>query len=189
MRYEEPGEYGVLTVREYGALPDEAWGDLVDGRLVREPRPNMWHSIIETTLVRELEAWIRPRRLGFVFVEGGFLLREEPPTVRGPDVAFVSSARVPLEGLPAGFWPGAPDLAIEILSPSNRALTGDKVADYLATGSRLVWVVDPLRRAVVVQETDRPNRTLAGDDLLAGEPVLPGFRLPVSRLFEDLPAR
>jgi Uma2 family endonuclease len=189
MQYDESRDYGTLTVREYALLPQEAYGDLVAGRLVREPQPRTWHSIIESTITRELDAWVRPRALGLVLPECGFLLREEPPTVRGPDVAFVAAARIPAGGPPNEFWPGAPDLAVEVLSTTTRGLTWEKVADYLETGSRIVWVVDPLHRAVVVHEPDRPERTFAHEDLLDAEPLLPGFRLPVSRLFIDLPPR
>ena len=189
MRYDESQDYGTLTVREYALLPPEAYGDLVAGRLVREPRPRTWHSIIEMAVAYELDAWVRPRGLGLILPESGFLLRVDPPTVRGPDVAFVAAERIPAGGPPNEFWPGAPDLAVEVLSPTTRVLTGQKVADYLETGSRIVWVVDPLHRAVVVHEPDRLERTLAHGEILDAEPLLPGFRLPVSRLFIDLPPR
>ena len=188
MEYGHTEDYGVLTVREYALLPDEAYGDLVRGRLVREPLPKPWHGMIEVALARALHEWVQPRALGIVLTECGFLLRDEPPTVRGPDVAFVAAGRLPRGGMANEYWPGAPDLAVEVLSRSTRAITADKVEDYLATGSRLVWVVDPQARTLIVHEPDRPTRTLRGTALLYGEPVLPGFLLPVDQLFADLPS-
>lgn len=83
------------------------------------------------------------------------------------------------------FFEGAPDLAVEVVSPGNtrREIAG-KVRDYLAAGSRAVWVVNPERRTVTVHRPDREPERLAGSDVLDGGPVLPGFRLPLSEIFE-----
>ena len=123
--------------------------------------------------------------MGRVVCETGFVLARDPDTVRGPDVAFVSQER--LTGLedPGGFPEGAPDLAIEIRSPHDRP--GElraKVADYLAAGSRQVWVVDTERRVVTVYPSLLAPHTLEEGDELDGGDVLPGFRILVKELFD-----
>jgi Uma2 family endonuclease len=111
-----------------------------------------------------------------VLVEAGFVLRRNPDTVRGPDVSFVSHARIPRGRLPVAFIPGAPDLAVEILSPDDRpAEVADRVADYLEAGTKLVWVCDPARRAVTVHRPGLPPETVSSDGWLDGGEVLPGF--------------
>jgi hypothetical protein len=120
----------LLTAAQFASLPrEDAYRvELVRGRLVRAPRPMPLHARLVTGMVHRLH---------------GVLLAREPDTVRGPDVAFYSHARVPETRYDAGFW-GAPDLAIEITSPSNRASdVQEKVTDYLDAGVRLVWVIDP----------------------------------------------
>jgi Uma2 family endonuclease len=104
--------------------------------------------------------------------------------VRGPDVSFISVMRLPPDQIPEQFISGAPDLAVEILSPTSRwSEVEDKVEDYFAGGARLVWVVDPRERRVVVRYLDRPPRTLAVDGVLEGEDVVPGFALALKDLF------
>jgi Uma2 family endonuclease len=83
-------------------------------------------------------------------------------------------------------FPGAPDLAVEVLSPSNRWRdVREKVADLLAAGTRLVWVIDPPRRKVTVYRALLAPHVLGPTDILDGEDVVPGFSLPVSALFSS----
>lgn len=97
--------------------------------------------------------------------------------VRAPDVGFMRAERIPAEGIPPGFWPGAPDLTGEVLSPSDRFRDMmDKVQQYLDASTRRVWVADPEERTVRIF---RANGTLA----LSGEDVLPSFRLPLSEVW------
>ena len=115
---------------------------------------------------------------------GGFKLASNPDTVREPDVAFVRRDRIPETGVPDGFWPGPPDFAIEIRSPGDRqaAITA-KVADYLARGVRVVWVVDPSTKTVTIHRRHIAPLILgAGDTLDAGD-VVPGFACEVGRIF------
>jgi Uma2 family endonuclease len=119
-----------------------------------------------------------------VLVESGYVLGRGPDTVRGPDVSFVSATRLPPDQIPEQFIPGAPDLAVEILSPSSRwSEVEEEVADYLAGGTRLVWVVEARERRVMVRYPDRPPRTLTAGDVLDGEDVVPGFALALADLF------
>ena len=122
--------------------------------------------------------------LGTVLVEAGYLLQRGPDTVRGPDVSFISLARLHPHQVPEEFIPGAPDLAVEILSPSSRwSEVEEKIADYFAAGTRLVWVVDPRERRAIVRYPDRPPRVVASGESLDGEDVVPGFALALAELF------
>jgi Uma2 family endonuclease len=107
--------------------------------------------------------------------------------VRGPDISFISIARLPPDRIPEQFIPGAPDLAVEIISPGDRwSEVEEKVADYLAGGVRMVWLVDSRERRVVVRYSDRPPTIIAADGELDAEDVVPGFKLPLAELFGPL---
>lgn len=174
------------TIEEYLTLPDdEGWRDeLVRGRLVREPIPGGEHGWIQVILASALHGHADAHGLGVVLVESGYVLAESPPTVRGPDVSFVSRERIPPEGVVRGHWRMAPDLAVEVVSPSNRlAEMQEKVLEYLDAGSRMVWVVDPRTRSITVYRSPAEIRLLRRGDTLDGGNVVPGFRLPVEELF------
>jgi Uma2 family endonuclease len=115
-----------------------------------------------------------------------FRLESDPDTVRAPDAWFVSAEHIPEDGIPDGFWPGAPTRAVEVLSPSDRfADVLRKVKEYLAAGARLVWVIDPKGRSAAVFGPGAPLAELLGEDgVLDGGDVLPGFTL---RLRDVLP--
>ena len=177
-----------LTERELMNLPEDGYRhELLEGFLLAEPRPAWGHGDLQTRFARLLGNHVAAGRLGKVVVESGFVLARDPDTVYGPDVAFVSRDRLaanPPE--PSRFFEGAPDLAVEILSPSNRI--GEihaKVADYLAAGARLVWVVDPRERTVTTYRTLLAPNVKKGQDLLSGEDVLPGFEIAAAAIFED----
>lgn len=108
------------TLDEYERLvePDEFRSELSRGQLVREPRPGGLHSYIVMELAVLLHDFARKYDLGMVVPEGGFRLSIEPPTVRGPDIGFIMKERLP-SSVPAGWWPLAPDLAIEVVAPSG----------------------------------------------------------------------
>ena len=115
------------------------------------------------------------------------MIARAPDSVRAPDVAFVRAERV-RELLGAGFGRGAPDPAVEVLSPSDRSTeVAAKVADWLRAGTRRVWVGDPAGRTVTVHTPDRPPVTITENATVADEELLPGFVLPVATIFEDLP--
>ena len=114
---------------------------------------------------------------------GASLVSDEPPTVRGPDVAWVARERIPTTGYAGSFWRVAPDLVVEIVSPHDRpGAVRDKVKEYIAAGTRMVWVVDAQSRSVSVH---RPGSSsvVRADGALEGGEVLPGFRLPLRDLF------
>ncbi|HUF49795.1 MAG TPA: Uma2 family endonuclease [Longimicrobiales bacterium] len=173
-----------FTIEEYVRLPeeDEWWLELSRGRLVREPRPGGEHADITGNVYVLLRRFVEAHQLGRVVVEGGFRLPLDHPTVRGPDVAFIRTARLPA-AVPVGFWELAPDLAIEVISPSNRA--GDlreKLADYADAGVTEVWLIRPRTRSVdIYRHGHRVSTYRSGDALTT--PLLPGFGLRVSDIF------
>ena len=179
-----------MSLEEFQRLPEEEDRiELVRGRLVREPRPGARHGWLTGRLVGELDRYIRERDLGLVVTETGFLLSDDPPTVRGPDVAFIPSEDLPSAGPTDGFWTVAPRLAIEVVSPSNAASEiRQKVLEYLAAGTLAVWVVDPATRTVAAYRSRENIRLLTETDEIEGGDVLPGFRLALSELFH-LPKR
>lgn len=176
----------LLTLEQFERLPeeDEYRIELVRGRPVREPRPGAEHGWITGELIGRLHTHVRDDRRGLVVTETGFLLTAEPPTVRGPDIAYIAARNLPAGGIPIGFWRVAPDLAVEVVSPSNAATEiQEKVLEYLVAGTRLVWVVDPRTRSVTVYRSRDQVRVLTGGDELDGADVLPGFRLVIGDLF------
>lgn len=178
-----PGRYSLESFRR---LPEEDAHrlELVRGRLVREPRPAPLHARVAIRLGRLLEEHAEAAGAGPVLADCGFVLAVDPPTVRAPDLAFVARERVPDEGYGGGFWHLAPDLAVEILSPSNPlSEVQEKVLDYTRAGARRVWLVDPRLRTVSVHEPGGAAILLEGDDVLEGEDVLPGFRVELPRIF------
>jgi Uma2 family endonuclease len=175
-----------LSEDDLAGLPDDGFRhELQAGLLIAEPRPFLLHAQVQARMIALLDAFARARGLGQVLGDGGFLLARDPDTVRGPDVSFVTRERWGAVTDLRRFFRGAPDLAVEVLSPSNRAgETHAKVADYLAAGARLVWIVDPERRTVTVHRTLLAPRRLRAEDVLDGEDVLPGLTIPVASIFE-----
>lgn len=175
-----------LTAGEYARLPDRDDGykdELVQGSVVCEPPPSYDHGATALRIARLLADFVERYGLGEVVGEAGFLLARQPDTVRGPDAAFVSTERL-ARHRGQTFFTGAPDLAVEVISPSSsKGSVSEKTRDYLAAGARMVWNVDPERATVTVHVPDRRPVVLRGEDRLEGGDVLPGFSIPVRRLF------
>jgi Uma2 family endonuclease len=175
-----------VTAEEFARIPnDDFHYELVEGRVVRMSPPGSRHGVLATQIASLLHHHVAARRLGAVMTCGGVKLAANPDTVREPDIAFVRQDRIPAAGVPEGFWPGAPDLAVEITSPGDRASEiRAKVRDYLARGVRLVWVVDPKKKTVTTHAPQSTPVTLGVDDILDAGDVVPGFTCPVSRIFD-----
>jgi Uma2 family endonuclease len=177
----------LLTVDDYAELPDDGWRtELVRGRVVREPQPSYEHGRVQLALGRLLGNHLEARAPHLVCVGPfGVITEEGPDTVRGPDLAVIRRDRI--VGLHrAGFLRGAPDLAVEVVSPSNRAgEVQTKVAEYLGAGARAVWVVYPETRTVAVHEPDGRARFLREGDILTGGALLSGFRVGVEEVFRE----
>lgn len=166
----------VMTAEEllHLHLPNKRT-ELVKGVLVVREAAGYRHGKVTVHLTLVIGKYLEAHRLGHLLAaETGFKLASNPDTVRAPDVAFVSNARVPSPA-PRGYAPLAPDLAVEVLSPDDRP--GEilaKVGDWLSAGSQLVWVVDPVGRIARVFRADGTQSQLAETDALDGEDVLPG---------------
>jgi Uma2 family endonuclease len=176
----------LLTVEEFWKLSETyKRRELVRGKVVEVMPPGGEHGSVAGTIVTLLHVWLKQNKLkGYVAVEAGYILARSPDVVRGPDVSYVCSERIPETGVPKAFWQLAPDLAVEVVSPSETAdEVRDKVHDFLAAGTPLVWVAYPRTREVVAHTADGLARTFAANDVLESE-VLPGFRCVVSELFE-----
>ena len=181
----------LLTAEQLWALPEEPGKryELVKGELVEVPGAGGVHGLLVKVLLRLLDPFALAHGLGEVFADGvGYIIARGPDVVRIPDVSFVARERVPAGGVPEGFWPFAPDLAVEVVSPHDRAddVRG-KVREYLEAGTRLVWVVWPRHRAVAVYTPDGQGREWRGDGELDGGDLLPGFRVRVAELFAAIP--
>ncbi len=180
-----PEALAVVSVEEFWHLAHRLEkAELVGGQVVEMTPPGFRHGAITGTLTHLLHQHVTERNLGVAVGETGFILSYEPPTVRGPDAAVVLSARVPAP-VPVRFFPGAPDLAVEVLSPDDRpAEVAAKVTDYLRAGTQAVWVVDPESRTLTVHTRTEATRYAIGETL-EGAPVLPDFHLPVATLLGD----
>ena len=160
--------------------------ELVRGELRRMSNAGWWHGAVAMRLGTLLQLHVAQHRLGLVFAaETGFLLARNPDTVRSPDAAFVRADRVPATSS-RGYVPGAPDLAVEVRSPGDRAQLDAKIADWFAHGCQLVWLVDAEARTVTSLRPGRPARTFAIGEQVPGDDVVPGFNLPVAELFPPL---
>jgi Uma2 family endonuclease len=178
-----------MTAEQFARLPeDKSYRDeLIRGKIcVREPGPPGYtHGGVDARIGYVLFGFVNPRRLGKVMHNVGFVFERNPDTVCGPDVSFVAADRLNILGL-RSYPDGAPDLAVEILSPSNtKKDTQEHVALYLRTGSRLVWIVDPKLRTITVHRPNEEPIVLGVDDDLTGGNVLPGFQCRVAYVFED----
>jgi Uma2 family endonuclease len=174
------------TANELFEMPDDGFRyELVKGELRKMSPSGSEHGAIIINISVLLAQYVRSKKLGVCFgAETGFKIASDPDTVRAPDVAFIQRERIPESGIPKKFWPGAPDLAVEVLSPGDtRREVDEKVEDWLEAGARAVWVINPKRRSVTVYRslTD-VTRLLEADELDGGE-VVPGFRCKVSEIF------
>lgn len=175
-----------MTAEELIELPgDDYKYELVEGELIRMAPTGGEHGVLTINLGYLLYSHVKAQDLGIVCgAETGFVLRRTPDTVRAPDVSFVTKERIPPTGVPKTYWPFAPDLAVEVVSPSDRFdEVQTKVAEYLTAGTHLVWVVDPATRTVFIYRSLRDVRALGEEDEIEGEDVIPGFRCLVRQVF------
>ncbi len=177
-----------LTAKDLWALsePDGKY-ELVDGRIVEMAPPGGIHGRVTARISSRLQEHVRQHGGGEVLVgDVGFVLHlpADPERVRGPDVAFVSRERLPEGRVPEGFLQGAPDLAVEVLSPSDTSVdVQQRVRDFLEGGARLVWVMAPQARTVTVYRADGSARLLKDQEALDGEDVLPGLTISLGEVF------
>ena len=176
----------LMTADELLMLPDNGKRyELIEGVLNEMSPAGAAHGFVALNAAVMLQQFVQSRGLGAAFAaETGFVLSTDPDTVRAPDAAFVAAERLPTGNLPAGYLRLAPDLGVEVVSPSDTAseLHG-KVCTWLDAGCRLVWVVYPVTQSVTVYRSREDVRVLGERDVLDGSPVFDGFSTQVRDLF------
>jgi Uma2 family endonuclease len=159
--------------------------ELVLGEL-RVMSPAGWrHGNVISNLHGLLESHVRRHDLGMMFgAETGFRLTRNPDTVRAPDIAFIARQNLPDEMPHEAFWPGAPDLAVEVLSPDDRTGEVDeKIEAWLTSGAAAVWIVDPKLRTVTIYKTENDVLVRAMGQSLDGGDVVRGFNCAVDEIY------
>jgi Uma2 family endonuclease len=175
-----------VTADELLLMPDDGFRyELVKGELRRMNPAGNVHGRVTMSVAWRLARYVEETRLGTVYAaETGFRLASDPDTVRAPDVAFVSRARVEMVGEVEGFWPEAPDLAVEVVSPGDSYTdVEEKVFDWLEAGTKMVVVINPRQRSAIVYKSPTEITALAEADVLAGGDIVPGFELAVREIF------
>lgn len=178
----------LITADEFEQMPESAERyELIRGEIVPLMSPGFKHGKVAVKLITILDTWANQTG-GHVVVEVGYRLRHDPLTVRIPDVSYIRAERIPPAGIPDRFWTQAPDLAIEVVSPTETAeMVHGKVSDLLDAGTPMVWVVYPSTRKVVAHTPDGIARTYSPEATLEFPDLLPGFSCPVAAIFEQLP--
>lgn len=176
----------IMTADELFEMEkDEYRYELIQGRLICTAPTGGDHSLIGLGFGARL--WLHVREGGYGNAYGsdaGFIFARDPDTVLSPDAAFLRHDRVPTPEEHSRFLPVVPDLTVEVISPSDRLVqVREKAEYYIEAGVRLVWVINPRNRTVIVYSPDSPPHTLNQDDELDGGDVLPDFRLAVSEIF------
>jgi Uma2 family endonuclease len=159
--------------------------ELVKGELTTMAPANSEHGATVVKVTIPLGHYVMTHGLGVVFgAETGFVIERNPDTVLAPDLAFVSQSRIDAIGVPRKFWPGAPDLVVEVVSPSDTVYEVDEKAQaWLTAGSQLVWVVNAKRQSITIYRPGKNPQILFADDILSGEDVIAGFQIPIRDIF------
>ena len=181
-------EQKIWTDEAFMALPEDGHRyELVHGELVDVGNSGMEHGYIASNLIIFLGGLVRSQKLG-VICDSSTAFTMQTGNKRSPDVSFIAKERLQgVKRLPKGYFQGSPDLAVEILSPSNTVEEiHDKIVEFFENGTRLVWVIHPDERYVLVYHSPSPDRLLRLTDSLDGEDVVPGFSLAVAELFAEL---
>jgi Uma2 family endonuclease len=176
----------LMTVDELWRMPENGrYYELVKGELHPMPPSGGEHGDVTMNLSAPMWTHATVQDLGkVVAAETGFVLERDPDTVRGSDIAFIRKDRIPAAGLPKKYIPFAPDVAVEVVSPTDSLKkVEEKVAEWLAAGTKLVWVVMPKRRVIKVYRSMTDVTILTDKDELDGGDVMPGFHLPVAQVF------
>ena len=174
-----------MTAEELIRLPDDGLRhELIKGQHLTMPPPSPEHGAVMTNVAVLLHQHVRAHHLGKVITgDAGFKLESDPDTVLGPDVAFITQERI--AGISTQYFPGAPALVVEVLSPGDRKAKVDgKVNMWLEAGAAVVWLINPKTRTVEIRKADGPNELLTLEDELTGDDIIPGFSCRVAELFD-----
>ena len=181
-------ERKVWTEAELEALPEDGYNhEVVDGELVMSPKNDPYHGDICADLSMALRAFAKARQLGAVWDSStGFWMYNR--NCRAPDVSFISKERLQALGFKRSsrnFFPGAPDLAVEVLSPNNtRKEIDERLKDFFGSGTQIAWIINPDTECVEVCHAPDQCKLVGSGADLDGEHLLPGFRYPIADLFK-----
>ena len=179
----------LWTEAELESLPEEGFNhEVVNGELVMSPKNNPHHGDICAELLVAFRTFAQARRLGAVWDSStGFWMFNR--NCRAPDISFTSKERLISLGFKRSskkFFPGAPDLAVEVPSPNNtRAEIAERLKDFFESGTRIAWIISPEDESVEVCHSLTARKLLGGGGFLEGEHLLPGFRYPIADLFKE----
>lgn len=179
-------QQNLLTADDLTKQPDDGSRyELVKGVLQKMPPAGFEHGICAAEIGSKLNMYVKRHKLGYVCgAETGFRIAQNPDTVRAPDAAFVCQTSIERQGIVKGYWEGAPDLAIEVISPGDTyAEVAEKVEAWLTAGCRMVWVINPRRETVEVYRPNADFTILRGTDILDGGDVVEGFQCSVQDIF------
>jgi len=180
----------LMTAEELMELPKDGFRyELINGELEKMPSPGPPHGRIAFRLNVCLGSFILDHELGEGFAnDTGFKLTSNPDTVLAPDFAFVTNERYREGSKTEGYWPGPPDLAVEVLSPSDRpGKVKLKISRWFSFGTRQVWIVDPKHSTVTVYRSPSDVTTFSGSDDLEAQDLFPGLQLSLDKIFGPAP--
>src|SRR5437763_12936744 len=174
----------LITAEEFAHMPGSEHMELIRGEVRVSMPPSKEHGAVALAVGTLLRLWAKQGAGGEAGVEAGFVLAHDPDIVRGTDVYYVIANRIPSDNKSSAFWTIAPDLAVEVVSPSETAdEIRDKVRDFLAAGTPLVWTVYPRTQEIIIHTPDGLARTYSAEDTIEYPEVLPGFSCKVAELF------
>jgi Uma2 family endonuclease len=174
--------------QEFMALPDDGNRyEIINGELVNVGNSGMEHGNIGIFLGGLIEIFVRQHNLG-VTCDSSTAFKLKAGNKRSPDISFVSKERlIGLKRIPKGFFEGAPDLVVEIISPGNTfEEIHNKIEEYFESGTKLLWIIHPDEKYVLVYHSPQPDRLLRSNDFLDGEDQIVNFKVLVSDLFRTL---
>lgn len=180
----------LMTADDFWVMPDSRWGyELIRGKLKKYMPAGILRGYVASRIGAFLTIFVEEHKLGAVFAaETGFTIFNDPDTVRAPDAAFVGNEKLAEHGISQTFFSGAPDLAVEVVSPNDRKNDiEEKVQDYLMAGVRLIWIIYPQKQVVAVYRQNGNASILFETDMLDGEDVIPNFQLSLEKIFGNLP--
>jgi len=179
-------ETKLITGEELFAMGNIGRCELIDGRIIPMSPTGIHHAYIEFNLGGELRNFVRKHKIGWVGGgEAGIYIQRNPDRVRGADVIFLSREKFP-QGIPEdGFLETAPDLVVEVMSPSDTwQEVREKIGEYFSVSATWVWIVEPDNRAILVYHTPTSFTEYVEGDVLKGEGTLEGFEVRIADIFE-----
>jgi Uma2 family endonuclease len=181
-----PATQHLTTADELLRLPKEVHCELVRGELREMSPAGSHHGRLAGNIFGFLFVHVQHHRLGVAYAaETGFRLSSNPDTVLAADVAFVTRERYEAFGDTSGYFAGPPDMAAEVMSPSDSLPAAEeKVAQWMEAGTRMLLLVNPRKRTVTVYRSATDKTLLTEADVIDGADVIPGWKLPVSKIFE-----